>query len=152
MMKTVVHKLLELYESSPRSIALHLLQNQEPDQSITYSDLIHGAAGYSTAIKNAGIHSGEGVLLLPQHSQDLVYAFFGAILNGSIPAIMPFLTEKLSPEQYRRSLMALFEITAPAAGITYPEFLGEVHQAIKPGSSVRVVLDCSQINPQSEFT
>ncbi|OGO10732.1 MAG: hypothetical protein A2Y53_02740 [Chloroflexi bacterium RBG_16_47_49] len=151
-MKTFVHALLKQYDVNPQSKALHLLLDQKPDKSITYSDLIHGSAGYTAALKNAGIQAGEVVILILQHSEALVYAFFGSILQGAIPAIMPFLTEKLSPEQYRRSLMALFEITAPAAIITYPEFLGEVHQAIKPGSSVRVVLDCSQINPQSEFT
>jgi acyl-CoA synthetase (AMP-forming)/AMP-acid ligase II len=92
-----------------------------------------------------------GVLIL-QHGDDLVYAFFGAILNGSIPAIMPFLTEKLSPDQYRHSLTSLIEITAPAAVITYSEFIEEVQQAIKPNSSVRTILVSSHINPQFEIT
>jgi fatty-acyl-CoA synthase len=150
-MKTFTHTLLELYESKPRSVALHLLINQEPDKSITYSDLVHFALGYSAALKNAGIQTGEVVILILQHGEDLVYAFFGAILHGSIPAIMPFLTEKLSPDQYRRSLKSLFEITAPAAVITYPEFLDEIQQAIKPGSSVRVVLVTNKIIPQPEI-
>src|SRR4030066_1230158 len=143
-MNTFTHKLLDLYESKPQSIAIHLLQNQKPDKSITYSELIQGAAGYSAALNDAGIRMGEVVVLILQHGEDLVYAFFGAILNGSIPAIMPFLTEKLSPEQYRRSLMALFEITAPAAGITYPEFLDEIQLAIKPSTSVRKLLVSDQ--------
>ncbi|HEX9090138.1 MAG TPA: AMP-binding protein, partial [Anaerolineales bacterium] len=59
--------------------------------------------------------------------------------------------EKLSPEQYRRSLTALIEITAPAAVITYPEFLSEVQQAIQPGSSVRKVLVSGQFISQPEL-
>lgn len=152
VMNTFANKLLELYEAYPQSIALHLLLNQLPDISISYSELIHGSAGYTVALNNAGIKPGEVVILILQHGKELVYSFFGTILHGSIPAIMPFLTEKLSPEQYRRSLMALFEITAPAAVITYPEFLGEVQQAITPGGSVREILVSSQINPQSEIT
>ena len=151
-MNTFTHKLLDLYESKPQSIAIHLLQNQKPDKSITYSELIQGAAGYSAALNDAGIRMGEVVILILQHGEDLVYAFFGAILNGSIPAIMPFLTEKLSPDQYRHSLTSLFEITAPAAVITYSEFIEEVQQAIKPNSSVRTVLVSSHINPQFEIT
>src|SRR5512139_711400 len=133
MTNTVAQRLLDLYKAQPRSIAIQLQFNQEPDHPITYSDLIHGAAGYAQALKNQGINPGEVVILILQHSQALIFSFFGCILHGSIPSIMPFLTEKLSPEQYRRSLMALIEITAPAAVITYPEFLGEVHQAIQPG-------------------
>src|SRR4030042_4840840 len=151
-MNTFTHKLLELYDSNPQSIAIHLLQNQKPDKSITYSELIHGAAGYSAALKDAGIRMGEVVILILQHGEELVYAFFGAILHGSIPAIMLFMTEKLSPDQYRQSLTSLFEITAPAAVITYPEFIEEVRQAIKPNSSVRTVLVSSHINPQFEIT
>jgi fatty-acyl-CoA synthase len=87
------------------------------------------------------------VLILP-HSEALAFSFFGAILHGAIPAIMPFLTEKLSPETYRRSLKSLFEVTAPAAVVTYPEFLGEVQDAISPGGSVRKVLLSTEVAPQ----
>ena len=151
-MKTFSNRLLELYNAKPRSVALYLLSSQAPDKPITYFDLIQGSAGYTAALKNAGICPGEVVILILQHGEDLVYGFFGAIIHGSIPAIMPFLTEKLSPEQYRRSLVALFEITAPAAVITYPEFLNDVQQAIRPGSSIRKVMVSDQISQTSEIT
>jgi acyl-CoA synthetase (AMP-forming)/AMP-acid ligase II len=150
-MNTLAQTLLQLNEITPQSIAVRLLFNQKPERSITYSRLIHGSAGYATALNNSGIHPGEVVVLILQHGEELLYAFFGAVLHGSIPAIMPFLTEKLSPEQYRHSLTSLFEITTPAAVVTYPEFLSEVQLAIKPGGSVRTVLASSQIMPQSEF-
>jgi acyl-CoA synthetase (AMP-forming)/AMP-acid ligase II len=148
-MNTFPHKLLALYETKPESVAIYLLHDQFPDKSITYSDLIQGAAGYSAALKCANIQKGEVVILIQQHGEALLYSFFGAILHGSIPAIMPFLTEKLSPEHYRQSLTSLFEITAPAAVITYPDFYGEVLQAIKPNSSVRKVLVTNQIKHQA---
>jgi acyl-CoA synthetase (AMP-forming)/AMP-acid ligase II len=150
-MNTPAQNLLQLYEVAPQSVAVRLLFNQEPEKVITYEQLIHGSAGYAAALKNAGIRPGEVVILILQHGEDLLYAFFGAILYGDIPAILPFLTEKLSTEQYRQSMTALFEITAPAAVVTYPEFLGEVHQAIKPGKSVRIVLVSDQIAPQTEL-
>lgn len=150
-MSTLAQKLLQLYERAPQSIAVRLLYNQEPERVITYSRLIDRSADYAAALHNKGIKPGEVVILILQHGEDLLYAFFGAILQGSIPAIMPFLTEKLSPEQYRLSLSALFDISSPAAVVTYPEFLGEVQQAIKPDGSVRVVLVSNQIAPKSEF-
>jgi fatty-acyl-CoA synthase len=150
-MNTLAHKLLQLYELVPHSIAVRLLFSQEPERDITYTHLIDGAGGYAAAFNNAGIQPGEVVILILQHGVDLLYAFFGAILHGSIPAIMPFLTEKLSPEQYRRSLSALFEITAPAVVVTYPEFLDEVQQTIIPSGSVRAVIVSNQIIPQPEL-
>ena len=53
---------------------------------------------------------------------------------------MPYLTEKLSPEQYRNDLASLIKVTRPAAVVTYPEFEGEVRSSIKPGSTVRRVI------------
>jgi fatty-acyl-CoA synthase len=150
-MNILAQKLLRLNEIAPQSIAVRLQYNQRPERIITYSSLIHGSAGYSAAFNNAGIQPGEVIILILQYGEDLLYAFFGAILRGSIPTIMPFLTEKLSPEQYRTSLASLFEITSPAAVVTYPEFLGEVQQAIKPHGSVRVVLVSNQINALPEL-
>ena len=61
---------------------------------------------------------------------------------------MPFLTEKLSPEQYRRSLAALFEITAPGGGGHLPRVPRRGAAAIQPGSSVRAVLSLRRGNPR----
>ncbi len=151
-MTTLAHQLLNLYEAKPNANVLHMLLHKELDRTVTYTDLIHGSAAYTVALQNAGIKPGEVVVLILQHSMDLVYSFFGAILNGSIPAIMPFLTEKLSPEQYRFSLTALFDITAPAAVITYPEFLDEIQKAVKPGSSIRKIIASDQVSPIGELS
>jgi len=56
---------------------------------------------------------------------DLIYAYFGCVLIGCIPSIMPYLTERLIPEKYWQDLKALFEITQPACVITYREFTQE---------------------------
>ena len=61
-MTTIVHKLLELYKTKPHSIALNLLFNKEADQVISYSNLIHGSAGYAKALNDAGIKPGEVVI------------------------------------------------------------------------------------------
>jgi len=123
---------------------------RQPGHPISYRELICGAAGYADALQEAGVQPGEVVVLILQHSEALVYSFFGAILHGAIPAIMPFLTEKLAPETYRRSLKSLFEVTAPAAVVTYPEFQTEVQAAIPSGGSVRKVLLSTEIGPRAE--
>ena len=129
-MKNVAQQLIDNYQKNPDQPALYLLFNRQEDQPITWTQLLSGASGYAQALAAAGVLPGEVVILILQHGESLIDAFFGAILHGSIPSIMPFLTEKLSPEQYRRSLSALFQITAPAAVITYPAFEAEVRQGI----------------------
>ena len=147
-MRTLAQRLLQLYQADPDRLAVRLLNNNQPDSQLTYRQLILGAAGYSRALAKADIHPGEVVILILQHSEALIFAFYGAILCGAIPSIMPFLTEKLSPDQYRRSLSSLLEITKPACVITYPEFSDEVQQAIQPGSSVRAVIQTTQVTSE----
>jgi acyl-CoA synthetase (AMP-forming)/AMP-acid ligase II len=147
MTATFSTRLRDHYQQAPEQTALTLLYAKAPDQTLTYRELVNGAAGYAQALAQHGIQPGEIVILILQHGQALVEAFFGAALHGAIPSIMPFLTEKLAPEQYRRSLAALFEISAPAAVITYPEFLAEVQAAAGSASSLRLVLDSSTIQP-----
>jgi acyl-CoA synthetase (AMP-forming)/AMP-acid ligase II len=100
-------------------------------------------------LERAAIQPGEVAVLILQHGEDLVYSFWGAILHGAIPSIMPFLTEKLSPERYRADLSALISVTRPAAIVTYPEFEAEVRAALQDGDSVRAVIATDQVEPQS---
>ncbi len=146
-MTTFAHTLRDHYAKWPDRPALYLQFPRQPDQKVTYRDLVTGAAGYASALANDGIQPGEVVVLILQHGADLAYAFYGSILHGAIPSIMPFLTEKLSPEKYRADLTALISTTQPAAIITYPEFESEVRGALNPDSPVRAVLLSSGVVP-----
>ena len=145
MPTTITQVLLDNARSHPDRIAITLLTPHLPDEAITFLGLIDGAAGYAHALDQKGIQPGEVVVLVLQHGSDLVYSFFGAILHGAIPAIMPFLTEKLSPERYQEDMKALISITRPAAIITYSEFLPVVEGTLKAGDSVRSVLVTNKI-------
>jgi fatty-acyl-CoA synthase len=149
---TFTEVLLQSCREAPQRAAVTLLYNQRPEETITFEGLIQGSARYAQALAASGVQPGEVTILIFNHGPDLVYSFFGSILHGAVPSIMPFLTEKLSPEQYRSALKSLFEITAPAAVLTYPEFLGEVETA-RVGSSVRIVLNSEQVmrNPVAEI-
>ena len=85
------------------------------------------------------------VILIQQHGLELVNAYFGVILHGAIPSIMPFLTEKLLPERYRAGLASLISISKPAAIITYAEFKDEVRSALIEGDSVRAVIVAEEV-------
>ncbi len=146
-LRTFGQRLKQLYEQEAQFDILHIQYARQPDQTFNYADLLHSAAGYAQALLRASVQPGEVVILILQHGEPLVAAYVGVVLHGAVPSIMPFLTEKLSPEQYRRSLAALFEITSPAAFITYSEFVGEIRQAIPAGKSVKALLVWEDIQP-----
>ena len=150
-MTTVTEVLYQILQEEPDRLAL-ILQSPDGDQAITYADLIRGALGYANSLDGAGVRRNEPVIILLQHGRPLIEAFFGAILYGAIPAIMPFLTQKLSPEHYRKSLAALIEITKPPVIITYPEFADEVARARKEGDSVRSVILWTEVKPAAEIS
>ena len=149
-MSTLAHLVHQNYKKNPEKISIVLQQAGQDDVPISYHDLVAGSARYTRIYASAGIQPGEVVVLILQHGADLVYSFWGAILHGAIPAIMPFLTEKLSPERYRADLSALISVTQPAAIVTYPEFESDIRSVLTPGNSVRTILLTSQLEPVAE--
>lgn len=149
--QNVAEILLQAYQNTPDKVAVNLLfsraDNRPGCETISYADLVRSSAAYAQLLSRAGIHPGEVVILILQHGLDLLAAFWGAILHGAIPSIMPFLTEKLLPDHYRQGLEALFSITTPAAVITYPDFLAEVNQAVRHAPSIRAILESGKISP-----
>jgi fatty-acyl-CoA synthase len=144
---TLTNLMLERWQADPQAVALVLQHAGQPDQPVTRQELLAAAAGYAQGLNDAGIRPGEVVVLILQHGLDLAAAFFGAILHGAVPSIMPFLTEKLLVERYRADLAALVSITQPASIVTYREFEGEVRAALTAGGPVRAVLVSGEIQP-----
>src|SRR5512142_235797 len=139
-MTTFVQRLRELSQANADRTSVVLQTAGQPDMRISYGELLRGASAYASTLAVQGVRPGEVAILILQHGADLVHAFWGAILHGAIPSIMPYLTEKLAPDQYRADLAALISVTRPAAIVTYPEFETEVRAALKPGDSVRAVI------------
>lgn len=148
---TFPDQLKTLHTFSSERIAVTLQFSGRDDVELTYDQLLCGASAYARTLEREGIQPGEVVVLILQHGEDLVYSFWGAILHGAIPSIMPFLTEKLSPERYRADLSALISVTRPAAIVTYPEFEMEVRSALQEGDSVRSVVVSNRIEAQAEI-
>ncbi len=146
-MPTFSETLQRHYRARPDQPAIQVLLSGKPDLPLTYGELLRGAAGYARTLEKNGVQPGEVVVLIFQHSLELIHAYFGCILRGAIPSIMPFLTEKLLPERYRADLTALIGVTRPEAIITYREFEPEVRAANPPDSSVRCIMVCEDAEP-----
>ena len=149
-MTTFPQRLQLLYARTPERVAIILQHSGQPDLPITYRQLLRGANAYARTYTREKIKAGEVVILILQHGEDLIYSFWGAILHGAIPSIMPFLTEKLAPERYRADLSALISVTKPSVIVTYPEFESEVRGALHEGDSVRAVILTDKLETHSD--
>jgi acyl-CoA synthetase (AMP-forming)/AMP-acid ligase II len=99
--------LLRARQESAQQVCLQLLSSHGQDLSLTYEDLFERSLRYTRALEMQGIQSDEVVIIILPHGEELVASFFGTILHGAIPSIMPYLTEKLQADQYLSSLQAL---------------------------------------------
>lgn len=149
-MTTFSNLLQRSYVEVPDKVSFVLQHASQPDQEISYRQLILGANQYALTYSREALSPGEVILLILPHGEDLVFSYWGAILQGIIPAIMPFLSEKLSPERYRADLASLISITKPSAIITSPEFEEEARSALVPGDSIRKVIVTTTIESKSE--
>ena len=140
-MDNLLNRLLAHYHNQPGRTALIMQQAGQPDTPVSYEQLLRGAAGVADGLQAQGIQAGEVVILVQQHGLALVHSFFGALLHGAIPAIMPFLTRKLSPQKYQADIRALMGITQPAAILTETAFLELMGGLSGAGSSARAVID-----------
>lgn len=138
-MNTLPNILLEACAAAPDKPILVLQSPQREDRLLTNQDLLNGATIYANTLSINGIQPDDVVIIVLQHGTDLIYAFWGCILHGAIPSIMPFLTEKLSPEHYRQSLRSLIAVIQPTAIITYADFEDEIRKATQ-NTSIRSVL------------
>ena len=148
-MTTFPERLRALQSQTPERVAVYLQFSGRDDLPITYERLLRGASAYARVLERQGIQPGEVVVLILQHGEELIYAFWGAILRGVIPSILPFLTEKLSPDRYRADLTALISVTKPSAIVTYSGFENEIRAALKKGDSVRSLIVTDGVAPQS---
>ena len=148
----LVDRLRGHWEERGGEVCLVMVQAGQPDRAVTYRELLEGAAAYAEAYEQAGVQPGEVVVLILQHRMELVSAFWGAVLRGAVPAIMPFLTEKLVPERYRSDLAALFAITRPAAVLTNADFVGEVQAARGAGDLPREILTAENVANRGEVS
>lgn len=139
-MENFTERLFSHYKSHPERVIIHFQKTGETDRHITYQELVVRSMQYAHALQAEDIQPGEVVIIILEHSLNLIFSYFGCVLAGTIPSIMPFLTEKLRPEKYRDDLKTLIEITEPSAIITYADFYKEIAYLDYPDSSVQSVL------------
>jgi len=143
--------LLEQYESHGKREILYFQSAGKPDLPITYKELLDNSYCYTTEFMKNGVKPGDIIILVLQHSLDLIYAYFGAILTGAVPSIMPFLTEKLLPEKYQQDFQSLIKIIKPGAIVTYREFKQGVFDQFKEALPVEHIFLCEDISLEDKL-
>ena len=93
------------------------------------ADIVISRAEFGTAVRHhaaalhqLGLAAGDVVIIAHTQNLESIYAFWGAIWLGAIPAMFPTPTEKLDPTAYLASLRQLVHLSAVRGVITTDEF------------------------------
>lgn len=108
--------------SAPGQTALVFIHDDGREEVITAAEFHTQTAQFAQALETAGVGSEDLVVLVLQHSKELLFAFWGALYLGAIGSIFPFLTEKLDPGIYTSRVKELITHSHAKAVITFPEF------------------------------
>jgi fatty-acyl-CoA synthase len=140
-----------LAQDLPDRTALTLIA---PDgtQTITYREFFDQAARYARALEKAGVRPRDLVVLVLQHGGDVLYSFWGAMLLGAVPSIMPFLTPKLDPDRYYDSVRQLVALSQVKAVITYPDMQPSLEAHLGGISTLGAILNIDDLEPEGHLS
>jgi len=105
---------------------------------------------YAGLLHDSGIKAGDLVILVLRHSQELLFAFWGALYLGSIASIFPFLTDKLDPGIYRQRVRELVINSKAKALITFPEFAEDLRKLVQ-GTNCAIISTLDFDQPPMEY-
>ena len=122
---SITQPLIERAVKHPDHTSIIFIE-QDSAKLISASQFNQRAYQHALALESIGIVRGDLIILVLQHSEELLSAFWGALYLGAIPSIFPFLTEKLDPPLYLDRVEKLTSHSGAKAIITYPEFKGQL--------------------------
>jgi len=148
-----------LYEHKADACAVMMI-DRDTETTITYGEFFQQAARYAHALQGVGIQPGDLVALILQHGEDVLYAFWGAMLLGAVPSIFPFLTEKLDRDRYFASIRALVGHESIPVAVTYDDLKTDLaahladtgitlidKDALQPGGDIAAYLRMNPAQP-----
>jgi acyl-CoA synthetase (AMP-forming)/AMP-acid ligase II len=124
--RTILEHLTRRARETPEGLHARYLFPDGPPVEQTYAGLERRTRQFAAYLAGAGAGAGEVVLIVLQHSADMLPAFYGAMWLGAIPAFLPFPTGKLHIGKYYSDLRALVERTKPHSILTYGELAAEL--------------------------
>jgi acyl-CoA synthetase (AMP-forming)/AMP-acid ligase II len=125
------------YETRPDAAAVVFI-SPTGEHTLTTREFFDGAGRYAGALKAIGIGPHDLVILVMDHSEALLFAFWGAMMIGAMPSMFPFINDKLDAETYYGRVQQLVEqegAKAVIASAVYADGLAELLR----GASVRVI-------------
>lgn len=136
--ESLLRPVIERGQKTPHHLALVFVHQDGRRQEVRAAQFCRDMLQYARGLQAIGLNPNDLVILVLQHSPELLAAFWGTMYLGAIPSIFPFLTEKLDPVIYMERVKTLVAHSGARAVITFPEFR-DILQSLLTGLDCRVL-------------
>ena len=102
--------------------ALIFVETGQEPITITRQQFCEQVNAYASAMLGAGINANDLVIIAHVQNLESIFALWGALLIGAVPAMFPTLTEKHDPDSYMRDMAQLVKISKASAILTSDTF------------------------------
>ena len=120
--KTLIQPIIERALHQPDRLVLVFVHEDGMQERVSAGEFYREAGLFADSLRNQGLGADDLVIVVFKHSRELLSAFWGSLLLGSIVSIFPYLTEKLDPQLYMERVKTLVANEGARAVITFPEF------------------------------
>lgn len=107
--QTVIGRFVQKAQLNPDRLSMRLIMPSAPDILMTYADLLKKSSQFANYLRNSGLKEGQTLVIVIMHSEELIYAFLGAMLCGAVPSIFAPPSVKIPPDVYRKTLDGLLD-------------------------------------------
>lgn len=111
-----------LHDPAPDKAALIYVSTQHEPIIVSRQQFSDYMRMYAAALQGNDILPRNIVIIAQTQNLESIFAFWGALLAGAVPAMLPPLTEKLDPDMYARNMAELTRTSGAKAVLTMDEF------------------------------
>jgi fatty-acyl-CoA synthase len=129
--KTLIQPIIERALHQPDHLVLEFIHENGNQERVTAGEFYSEACLFADALIKQGLQADDLVIVVLKHSRELLSAFWGSLLLGSIVSIFPYLTEKLDPQLYMERVKTLVANEGARAVITFPEFKDDLSNLLR---------------------
>jgi len=125
---------------APDLVACIVRQESSGHTVITRRELWQRSSAFASHLRAEGVCSGDPYIVALTHRPEMLYAFFGAMIAGAVPAFMPFPTAKQNAQLFWQTHQTLFSLIKARWFLTY-RANAEMAAVIPGDAAIRYVED-----------
>jgi fatty-acyl-CoA synthase len=129
--QSLAQPLLERAGNAPDSTAFTIINADDSEERVSARVLHKEACRWALSLQAGGIGGGDLTIIAVGHSKHMLFAFWGAVYNGSVPSIFPYMNPMLDRAAYKEQLHRMFVNSGARAVVVEQDLEAEVRELLR---------------------